>query len=375
MRNDLCEAFGIEYPIFAFTHCRDVVVAVSKAGGFGVLGAVGFSAEQLETECQWIDQHIGDKPYGVDTVIPSKYEGMGEIDPKKLEEQLKAAVPKEHLEFAAKLLADHGVPELPEGEKSGGLLGWTEATASPQIDVALSHPNVKLIANALGTPPDDIIKKIHDAGVMVAALCGSAKQALAHKAAGVDIIIAQGTEGGGHTGEVGSIVLWPEVIDAVAPTPVLAAGGIGSGRQMAAAMALGAAGTWSGSQWLTVKESSTPMVLKEDLLAAGSRDTVRSRSVTGKPARMLKNDWTEAWEREDTPDPLPMPMQGLVTLDMIMRTNRYAEKGDTRKVAFNPVGQIVGRMKQVLPVKVVIDNMIDEYVDAVDRLQESLEGD
>lgn len=373
MRTELCERFGIDVPIFAFTHFRDVVVAVSKAGGMGVLGAVGFSPEQLERECLWIDEHIGDKPYGVDTVIPQKYEGMGEADPKKLEEQLMAAVPQQHRDFAAKLLTDHGVPELPSDVEQMGLLGWTEATANPQIDVALSHPNVKLIANALGTPPDDVIKRIHESGRLVAALCGSAKQALHHKNADVDIIIAQGHEGGGHTGEVGSVVLWPEVIDAVAPVPVLAAGGIGSGRQMAAAMALGAQGIWCGSIWLTVKEASTPMEQKESLLNAGSRDTIRSRSVTGKPARMLKNAWTEAWENPENPKPLGMPLQGLVTMDMVMRTSIYAEK--SQDVAFNPVGQVVGSMNQILPAKNLIDELIDDYIEAVERMHQGLNSE
>jgi NAD(P)H-dependent flavin oxidoreductase YrpB (nitropropane dioxygenase family) len=373
MRTELCDLFGIDVPIFAFTHCRDVVVEVSKAGGLGVLGAVGFSAEQLETELQWIDEQIGDKPYGVDTVIPSKYTGMGELDPEKLEEKLRAAVPQEHRDFAAKLLADHGVPEIPEGEEHHELLGWTLATGLPQIEVALQHDKVRLLANALGTPPPDAIAKIHDSGRPVAALCGSAQQALRHKEAGVDIIIAQGYEAGGHTGEVGSLVLWPEVIDAVAPTPVLAAGGIGSGRQVAAAMALGAAGVWTGSIWLTVKEAASPMEQKESFLAASSRDTVRSRSVTGKPARMLRNEWTEAWERSETPDPLPMPLQGMVTMDMVQRTHLYAEKAQA--VAFNPVGQIVGAMSQVRPARVVVSELIDGYYDAVERLQGLMPGD
>jgi NAD(P)H-dependent flavin oxidoreductase YrpB (nitropropane dioxygenase family) len=246
----LCDRLGIEFPIFAFSHCRDVVAAVSRAGGLGVLGAVGFTPEQLEIECKWIDEHVGDKPYGVDVVIPGKYEGMGEVDPKKLEEMLRAAIPEEHRRFVKKVLADHGVPELPEGEQGvHELLGWTAATANPQVDVALRHPKVKLIANALGTPPADVIERIHQAGKLVTALCGSVKQARAHRDAGVDIIVAQGTEGGGHTGEIGSVVLWPEVIDAIAPTPMLAAGGIGTGRQIAAALAMGAQGVWTGSIW------------------------------------------------------------------------------------------------------------------------------
>jgi len=223
MQTELAKQLGIEFPIFAFTHCRDVVVAVSKAGGLGVLGAVGFTPEQLEVELAWIDQHIGDKPYGVDIVIPGKYEGMGVDDAAKLEADLKAMIPQEHRDFVEKLLADHGVPEVPSDERMQELLGWTEATARPQVDCALAHPKVKLIANALGTPPAEIIEEIHATGRLVAALCGAAKQAKAHQAAGVDIIIAQGTEGGGHTGDVASTVLWPEVIDAVAPTPVLVA--------------------------------------------------------------------------------------------------------------------------------------------------------
>ena len=190
MRTPICDQLDIEFPIFAFTHCRDVVAAVTNAGGFGVLGAVGFTPEQLEVECRWIDDHVGDRGYGVDLVIPQKYEGMGELDPDKREKQLEASVPDEHRAFAAKLLADAGVPELPPEEQGKGLLGWTMATAMPQLEVALTHPNVKLIANALGTPPPDVIEMIHDSGRKVAALCGSAKQALAHKQAGVDIIIA-----------------------------------------------------------------------------------------------------------------------------------------------------------------------------------------
>src|SRR3954463_8093465 len=182
MHTDICDQLGIEFPIFAFTHCRDVVVAVSKAGGFGVLGAVGFTPEQLEVELDWIDEHVGDKPYGVDIVIPGKYEGMGEIDPAKLADQLREMVPQGHIDFAKKILAEHGVPELPADEgNSMRLLGWTAATAAPQIEVALTHDKVRLIANALGTPPDDVIAEIHGADRLVAALCGSPYQAKKHQ--------------------------------------------------------------------------------------------------------------------------------------------------------------------------------------------------
>ena len=154
-------------------------------------------------------------------------------------------------------LADHGVPEIPSDEpKRHDLLGWTEATAAPQVDCALRHDKVRLIANALGTPPTDVIDRIHEADRLVAALCGRAAQALKHKEAGVDIIIVQGGEGGGHTGDIGSIVLWPEVIDAVAPTPVLAAGGIIDGRGIAAGMMLGAEGAWIGTRFIATEEAT-----------------------------------------------------------------------------------------------------------------------
>ena len=365
MRTPLCDKLGIEFPIFAFTHCRDVVAAVSNAGGLGVLGAVGFSAEQLEIELKWIDEHVGDKPYGVDIVIPGKYEGKGMDDPTALEAKLREMIPPEHRSFAKRLLAEHGVPELPEGAEARELLGWTAATAGPQIEVMLKHPKVKLVANALGTPPAEIIKEIQASGRLVGALCGSVKHALAHKAAGVDFVIAQGGEGGGHTGDIGSMVLWPQVIDAVAPLPMLAAGGIGNGRQMAAALMMGAEGVWTGSLWLTVAEAESPPAQKESLLKATSHDTVRSRAWTGKPCRMLRNDWTEAWENPENPKPLGMPLQFMVTAEAVSRTNRYAAKAQA--VAFNPVGQVVGLMNEEQPVRDVIMHLVEEYLDAAER--------
>lgn len=373
MQTDLAKLLGIEFPIFAFTHCRDVVAAVSNAGGFGVLGAVGFTPEQLEQELQWIDEHVGDHPYGVDIVIPGKYEGMTEHDATKLEEDLRKMIPEGHREFARKLLADHGVPELPDGQKAPELIGWTEATAMPQVHCALEHPKVRLIANALGTPPADVIAEIHETGRLVAALCGRADQALKHKDAGVDIVIAQGTEGGGHTGEIGSMVLWPEVIDAVAPTPVLAAGGIGTGRQMAAALAMGAQGVWTGSLWLTVEEADVPPAQMDSYLKATSRDAVRSRSWTGKPCRMLRNDWTDAWEAEGNPKPLGMPLQFMVTGEAVARGHQYPTQAVD--VNFNPVGQIVGKMDKVRKTKDVIFDLVEGCIESSERLNTLLQVD
>ena len=367
MTNSLCERLGIDYPIFAFTHCRDVVVAVSKAGGIGVLGVVGFTPEQMKEELDWIDANIGDRPYGVDIVIPQKYEGMDALSAEDMEKQLWAMVPKEHIEFAEQLLANAGVPEWPDGSKTMGLMGWTDAIATPLLEEALTRPKCRLIANALGTPPADKIKQVKDSGRLIGALCGKVKQAVQHKEAGLDFVVAQGGEGGGHTGEVGSIVLWPQIVDAIGDLPMLAAGGIGNGRQIAAAMAMGAAGVWTGSLWLTVEEAHTQPAQKQTLLNASSEDTVRSRSWTGKPCRMLKNEWTAAWDRPDTPDPLGMPLQGLVTSDGIRRTAVYADAGDCQKIAFNPCGQVIGQLNTVESCRQVIFRLLDEYVDAVEK--------
>jgi NAD(P)H-dependent flavin oxidoreductase YrpB (nitropropane dioxygenase family) len=275
-------------------------------------------------------------------------------------------IPDDHRRFAAQLLADHGVPDLPPEEKHSGLMGWTAATAGPLVDIAIAHDGVKLIANALGTPPADIVTKVQESGRMIGALCGTVKHALAHKEAGLDFVVCQGGEGGGHTGDVGSIVLWPEVIDAVAPLPVLAAGGIASGRQMAAAMALGAQGVWTGTLWLTVEEADIPPGQMESYLNATSRDTVRSKSFTGKPCRMLKNDWTEAWEREDTPQPLGMPLQMMVAIEAVQRGHRYPEQA--KDVNFNPCGQIIGHLDKVRRSKDVIYEMVEGYLEATERL-------
>jgi NAD(P)H-dependent flavin oxidoreductase YrpB (nitropropane dioxygenase family) len=369
MHTPLCDELGIEFPIFAFTHCRDVVVAVSKAGGFGVLGAVGFTPEQLEIELSWIDEHIGEHSYGVDIVIPNKYEGMdSHLSADELKKTLQSMVPRGHLDFAKRLLADHGVPVDDSGENALQLLGWTEATATPQVEVALHHPKVTLIANALGTPPTEMIDHIHESGRKVAALCGSPAQARKHADAGIDIVIAQGGEGGGHCGEVGSIVLWPQVVKEVAPVPVLAAGGIGTGYQIAAALAMGAQGAWTGSQWLMVEEAENTPVQQATYAKASSRDTVRSRSFTGKPCRVLRNDWTDAWEQPGNPEPLGMPLQYMVSGMAVAATHKYPDQ--TIDVAFNPIGQVVGQLKKVEKTSAIIERWVQEYLDATNTLNE-----
>ncbi len=375
MRTQLAEKLGVEFPIFAFSHCRDVVAAVSRAGGFGVLGAVAFSPEQLEIELKWIDEHIEGKPYGVDVVMPMKYEGSSKDGGDLTKEAFEALIPEKHKAFVGEILRRYEVPSLPADEKAESLLGWTQSAGRSLVDVALQHP-ISLLANALGTPPVDVIEKAHRHNVLVASLVGTAEQAIKQVAAGVDVIVAQGTEAGGHTGEVSTMVLVPDVVDAVGPVPVLAAGGIGSGRQMAAAMALGASGVWTGSLWLAVRESDTTPALVEKLLRAKSTDTVRSRALSGKPARQLRTAWTEAWDAKDSPGTLPMPLQYMLCADAHSRIYRYADKEGTRtgELLGGAAGQIIGRMNQVRGARDVVASMVEEYVATVEMLTQLLQS-
>ncbi|WP_067180858.1 NAD(P)H-dependent flavin oxidoreductase [Microtetraspora niveoalba] len=364
MRTRVTDMFGIEFPIFAFSHCRDVVAAVSRAGGMGVLGALYFTPEELELELKWIDEHVGGRPYGVDVVMPASYEGadLGVDSPADLVARLQGMIPDGHRKFVEDLLAGHDVPPLTGDDPGKVLLGWTDATARPQVEVALRHP-IALLANALGPPPADVVEQAHARGVKVAALASTPRHAVKQVEVGVDVVVAQGTEAGGHTGEISTMVLIPQVVDAV-DVPVLAAGGIGDGRQMAAGMALGAEGVWTGSIWLTVEEADTPELARRRILTATSRDTVRSRSWTGKPARLLKNEWTDAWESEESPGTLPMPLQFMLVSDALRRIGR----SDAGELATFPAGQIIGTMNQVKPASQVVFDLVEGYVEAMERL-------
>ena len=366
MRTPLCDVFGIDYPIFAFTPSEHVAAAVSRAGGLGVLGCVRFNdADELEETLSWLDDNTDGKPYGVDIVMPMKIPTEGtSVD-------LSALIPPDHVTFVEQTLQRLGVPPLPEGEGREGVLGWLHSVARSHLDVALNHRPV-LIANALGSPPPDVIEKCHAQGIKVAALAGAAKHALTHVANGVDIIVAQGYEAGGHTGEVASMVLQPDIVDAVGPdVPVLGAGGIGSGRQIAASLALGSQGVWTGSIWLGTEEYQTLQSnagWTEAFTRATSSDTVRTRIYTGKPARLLKTKWTDAWAEPDAPSPLPMPLQNLLVADA---HNRISASGDPDVISM-PIGQIVGRMNDVRPVADVVADLVSEFEEAVASLNKTV---
>ena len=368
MRTELCDRFGIDYPIFVFTPSEKVAAAVTRAGGMGVLGCVRFNdPDELESVLCWMDANTDGKPYGVDVVMPAKVPTEGtSIDINKL-------IPQSHRDFVDRTLAELGVPPLPgDGPGNEGVLGWLHSVARSHVDIALGH-RISLIANALGSPPADVLEQAHSAGVPVAALAGTAGHARRHAENGVDIVVAQGDEAGGHIGEIASMVLVPEVVGAVGDTPVLAAGGIGTGAQVAAALALGASGVWMGSAFLTASEydlgeraDGGPSVIQQALLAATSSDTVRRKIYSGKPARLLKSRWTEAWDAEGAPAPLPMPLQNVLVAEAHARMSRSQ---DPTAVAM-PVGQIVGRMNAIRPAAEIVAELVSGFEAATRRLDD-----
>jgi NAD(P)H-dependent flavin oxidoreductase YrpB (nitropropane dioxygenase family) len=369
----ICEQFSIDFPLFAFSHCRDVVAAVTNAGGFGVLGATAYTPEQLDQELSWIDEHVHGRPYGADIIVPAKFEGKGENLSRT---QLVDRIPSEYREFVSALLSGHDIEPDASPRLGGSMLSGD--TGRELLDVAMSHP-IKLIANALGVPPDYMIEAGRERGIPVAALVGAKEHAVKQVAAGVDLIVAQGTEAGGHCGEVTTLVLIPEVLEALAAvgssTPVLAAGGIVTGRQMAAAVAMGADGAWTGSVWLTTEEAETAPHTVQKMLAATSRDTVRSAGRTGKPARQLVSDWTDAWLPHDGGQrPLPLPLQSMLCEPVIRRVDALATQGHpgAQALATYFVGQGVGLMNKVKPARDVVLEFIEDYLAAAERLSGSL---
>ena len=372
MKTPICDLLGCEFPLVAFSHCRDVVAAVSNAGGFGVLGAVGHSPETLDVELSWIDDHVGGKPYGIDLIVPTSLDSKEEA---RSAAEIEARIPPEHKEYVRNLLAQYDIStaDLYAASPRAGVGDNMRAKgASAVLDAAFAHP-IRLIANALGVPPAFMLERGRREGVPVAALAGAREHAVKHAEAGVDVVIVSGTEAGGHCGEVSTLVLIPEVLQALEPygeVPILAAGGIATGRQMAAVMAMGAHGVWTGSVWLTTAEAETAPAVKEKFLSASSRQTVRSRSRTGKYTRQLRSPWTDAWHAEEAPDPLPMPLQGLVSEPALGKIARLAETGHpgAKQLTTYFVGQAVGLMNQEQSARQVVYDFMEDFANAAERL-------
>lgn len=377
MNSRLCDELGIEFPLFAFSHCRDVIAAVTNAGGFGVLGAAGHSPATLDIELNWIDEQVGGKSYGVDLLVPTS---MDSKEHALTAQELEDRIPEQHKRYIAELLAQHDIDtgDLWDNSVQEGVGdNMREVGAGKILDAAFAHP-VKLVVNALGVPPGFMFDRARAKGIKVGALAGAKEHAIKHAEAGVDVIIVAGTEAGGHCGEVSTMVLLPEVLDALAPygdrSHVVAAGGIVTGRQMAACMAMGAAGVWTGSVWLTTAEAETLPVVKEKMLAANSRQTVRSRSRTGKYTRQLKSAWTDAWTAEEAPDPLPMPLQGVLAGAAFRKINKLAQSDHpgARQLVNYYVGQGVGLMNETVSARTVVYNFMQDFADAAERLADAV---
>ncbi|WBX84421.1 NAD(P)H-dependent flavin oxidoreductase [Sphingosinicella microcystinivorans] len=365
---------GAEFPLFAFSHCRDVVAAVSRAGGFGVLGGSSFTPELLEEELRWIDDHVDGKPYGVDILIPEHQALGADVDMDSLLQQ----IPQKHVDFAVDLLKKHDIPAKPED-----VVASIPPTTLPEVgealmDVAFRHP-IRLIVNALGIAPPSMIERARRHGVPVGALVGAKEHAVRQVNAGVDLLVAQGGEAGGHCGEVSTMVLVPEVIRAIAPirkVPVLAAGGIMTGAQMAGCMAMGAAGAWTGSVWLATSEAETSETFKEKMVAAGSRDTIRSKTRTGKPSRQLRSEWHDAWDGPQSPGALPMPMMAMISIPTFARIDRAADTGNeqAKRLVSYWVGQGVGLVESVRSATAVVQEFKQDFADAVESLMTTIES-
>ena len=371
MKSPVCDVLGVEFPLFAFSHCRDVVAAVSRAGGFGVLGATVHSPKTLEQELKWIDDHVDGKSYGLDVLIPENISTAGERD--VTWQSLERRIPSEHRAFTRDLLKKYGIELVTTPVPVDTPQPFDAARAIDLLEVSFRHP-VRLIANALGVPPKAMIEMGRKHGVPVAALVGAKEHALRQVAAGVDILVVQGTEAGGHCGEVSTMVLVPEVIKAIKPirdVPVLAAGGIMTGRQMAACMAMGAAGVWTGSVWLATTESETSEIFREKMIAASSRDAVRSKGRTGKPARQLRSVWTDAWDRTpESPGALPMPLQSIISRDAFQAIDRAAAAGNAqaRDLVSYFVGQGVGLIDSVKSATSVVQEFKEDFAEAVEHM-------
>lgn len=371
MKSPICAMLGVDFPLLAFSHCRDVVAAVSRAGGFGVLGATGHTLESLETELAWIDAHVDGKPYGLDVLIPENLATGGAKGLTRA--SIMDKVPAAHRAFVGQLAETHHFTMPEERADSDAPAPFDPNLALEMLEVAFRHP-IKLIANALGVPPKAMIDMGRERGVPVAALVGAKEHAIRQVDAGVDILVVQGGEAGGHCGEVSTMVLVPEVIRALEAhgkrVPVLAAGGIMTGGQMAASMAMGADGVWTGSVWLATPESECSDVFREKMVAASSRDTVRSKSRTGKPSRQLRSAWTDAWEGPQSPGPLPMPYQSLISEPAIRACDLAAQKGDpaARDMVTYFVGQGVGLVDQVRPAGQVVQDFKMEFAEAIERM-------
>jgi NAD(P)H-dependent flavin oxidoreductase YrpB (nitropropane dioxygenase family) len=366
MKTDVARRFGIDLPVFAFSHCRDVVAAVTKAGGMGVLGAAWMTPDELAMSIDWIEKRIEGKPFAVDLVFPGTQPDT-ELSP----EEYLSRIPAKHFDFVKVVLDEAGIQDLPREDRDAFLseyaskMAMTNRKSKLQLEVALES-SAAFIVGALGVTPPWVVEAVHTKGVQVGALVGSAKHAAKQRETGVDVLVAQGTEAGGSVGSISSMVLWPQVVQAAQGLPVLAAGGISRGAHLLAALALGCQGVWMGSLWLGTAESELSIEMREKLFASQSEDAQISTVMTGKQGRMLRTKYVDAWSRPNAPKPLDWPMQSILGGYPFKR----AERGRNLDYWTYSVGQVVGDMNDHTTVRGEIERMMNEYVDALSHLNE-----
>lgn len=356
LHTPFCEMFGIEYPIIAFTHCKDVVVAVTNAGGFSVLGEAMHTPDEIAADLKWIRDRIGSKPFGVDLVLPASVPPAGGLD------ELKSKIPQGHRDYADMIHKKYDVPE-PKGKEAlhqwGGL---NQQMARAQLEVLLEE-RVPLLCSGLGNPAF-ILDAAHARGIKVFGLIGKTRQAKREIEAGVDGIIAQGFDAAGHTGEMGTFSIVPEVVSIAQGKPVIAAGGVTTGRHLAAALCLGAAGVWTGTLWLASRESDVDMIIKERLIASSAEDTDFSKSISGMTMRVLKCPWTTEWKKPEAPAPLPAPYQMLLSSPYIQGANDN-RRGDLMTEA---AGQGVSFVTAMKPARQIVMDVVDEALTTFETL-------
>lgn len=354
LRNELCQRLGIEVPIFGFSHSVEVTAAIARAGGFPVYGATRDMPDTISRNLARIRDLVGDHPFGVDLLLPAN------VGTETSRAAVEATLPAEHRSFVAHLRQKYAVPAATKPTFFSSQVRSQQLFAE-QIEAVLGS-SADAFATAVGVPPK-IIARAKSRGKLTISLVGRPRHARAVKAAGIDLIVAQGSDAGGHTGSIGTFSLVPQIVDIAGDTPVLAAGGVGHGRHLAAAFALGAQGVWLGTAWLATREHQLDEIILRKLFAATSEDTVVTRSHSGKPARVLKTNWSDEWDASGAPRPLPMPDQQVLTGELLAAVHEHR----IEPLMYEGAGQSVAWFNELTTVAAIVDRLAAEAVEALRR--------
>ena len=355
LQNRLSKRLGIAQPIFGFTHDPAVVAAICHAGGFGVFGATRHTPEEIAHELAWIRQQVGNRPFGVNLVLPT---GMPETNDRAA---IEAQLPEAHKAFVRDIQKKYAVPAATQAGMRSRFVR-SEEVAQRQLEVIM-RSDVNMLACGIGSPMD-VIERAKASGKLVLALVGSPKHARNALAKPIDILVAQGYDAGAHTGVIGTFSLVPQIVDMAGDVPVLAAGGVATGRHVLAALAMGAQGVWMGTAWLTTSEYRMQDALRQKLLAAGSDDTVISRADSGKTLRQIRTAWSEEWAAPGAPAPLKMPLQDILVGDLLGAIDEH----EVKPLMHHPAGQSIAYFNEVRSVADVMRGIVDEACDGLDRL-------